>query len=77
MWKLLWIKILIKMNIYEYYRYDLKMNNSNRMKLLIDSGTWNPTKEDMIYLDSIKFHYKESKKKKHTILQPIYYSWMN
>ena len=35
------------------------MSSSDRIELLIDSGTWNPMDEDMISLDPIEFHSEE------------------
>ncbi|XLS67406.1 hypothetical protein HN51_018429 [Arachis hypogaea] len=35
------------------------MSSLDRIKLLIDPGTWNPMDEDMISMDPIKFYLKE------------------
>nr|YP_010317145.1 acetyl-CoA carboxylase carboxyl transferase [Odontochilus elwesii]UNB13968.1 acetyl-CoA carboxylase carboxyl transferase [Odontochilus elwesii]UQW83272.1 acetyl-CoA carboxylase beta subunit [Odontochilus elwesii] len=43
----------LKMNICEYCGYHLKMNSSDRIKLLIDPGTWESMDEDMVYIDPI------------------------
>nr|YP_008963610.1 acetyl-CoA carboxylase beta subunit [Lupinus luteus]AGK82923.1 acetyl-CoA carboxylase beta subunit [Lupinus luteus] len=48
-----------KMNICEHCGYHLKMRSSDRIELLIDSGTWNPMDEDMVSLDPIEFHSEE------------------
>nr|YP_010686365.1 acetyl-CoA carboxylase beta subunit [Cyclamen rohlfsianum]WBR35272.1 acetyl-CoA carboxylase beta subunit [Cyclamen rohlfsianum] len=48
-----------KMNICEQCGYYLKMSSSDRIELLIDSGTWDPMDEDMISLDPIEFHSEE------------------
>nr|YP_010163386.1 acetyl-CoA carboxylase carboxyltransferase beta subunit [Parochetus communis]QRI61178.1 acetyl-CoA carboxylase carboxyltransferase beta subunit [Parochetus communis] len=48
-----------KMNICEHCGYHLKMSSSDRIELLIDSGTWNPMDEDMVSLDPIEFHSEE------------------
>nr|YP_010265320.1 acetyl-CoA carboxylase carboxyltransferase beta subunit [Dialyceras coriaceum]UIR97831.1 acetyl-CoA carboxylase carboxyltransferase beta subunit [Dialyceras coriaceum] len=48
-----------KMNICEQCGYHLKMSSSDRIELLIDSGTWDPMDEDMISLDPIEFHSEE------------------
>nr|YP_010162062.1 acetyl-CoA carboxylase carboxyltransferase beta subunit [Decorsea schlechteri]QRI59771.1 acetyl-CoA carboxylase carboxyltransferase beta subunit [Decorsea schlechteri] len=48
-----------KMNICEYCGYHLKMDSSDRIEFLIDSGTWNPMDEDMVSLDPIEFHSEE------------------
>nr|YP_010974636.1 acetyl-CoA carboxylase beta subunit [Amyema quandang]WNR57088.1 acetyl-CoA carboxylase beta subunit [Amyema quandang]WNR57150.1 acetyl-CoA carboxylase beta subunit [Amyema quandang]WNR57212.1 acetyl-CoA carboxylase beta subunit [Amyema quandang] len=45
-----------KMNICEQCGYHLKMSSLDRIKLLIDPGTWYPMDEDMISLDPIEFH---------------------
>ncbi|KAE9587518.1 Acetyl-coenzyme A carboxylase carboxyl transferase subunit beta [Lupinus albus] len=47
------------MNICEHCGYHLKMSSSDRIELLIDSGTWNPMDEDMVSLDPIEFHSEE------------------
>lgn len=44
-------KQFLKMNICEHCGYHLKMNSSERIELLIDSGTWDPMDEDMVSLD--------------------------
>nr|YP_010721048.1 AccD [Thladiantha dentata]UTQ75210.1 AccD [Thladiantha dentata] len=48
-----------KMNICEQCGYHLKMSSSDRIELLIDSGTWDPMDEDMVSLDPIEFHSEE------------------
>nr|YP_010882676.1 acetyl-CoA carboxylase carboxyl transferase beta [Androsace filiformis]WIF27259.1 acetyl-CoA carboxylase carboxyl transferase beta [Androsace filiformis] len=48
-----------KMNICEQCGYYLKMSSSDRIELLIDSGTWDPMDEDMVSLDPIEFHSEE------------------
>jgi acetyl-CoA carboxylase carboxyl transferase subunit beta len=48
-----------KMNICEQCGYHLKMSSSDRIELLIDSGTWDPMDEDMVSLDPIGFHSEE------------------
>lgn len=48
-----------KMNICEHCGYHLKMSSSDRIELLIDSGTWNPMDEDMVSLDPIEFNSEE------------------
>nr|QEJ85698.1 AccD [Hydrostachys sp. CF-2019] len=48
-----------KMNICEQCGYHLKMSSSDRIELLIDSGTWDPLDEDMVSLDPIDFHSEE------------------
>nr|YP_010707895.1 acetyl-CoA carboxylase beta subunit [Helicanthes elasticus]WCQ87233.1 acetyl-CoA carboxylase beta subunit [Helicanthes elasticus] len=48
-----------KMNICEQCGYHLKMSSLDRLKLLIDPGTWYPMDEDMISLDPIEFHSEE------------------
>nr|QFV20036.1 acetyl-CoA carboxylase beta subunit [Taxillus thibetensis] len=48
-----------KMNICEQCGYHLKMSSLDRIKLLIDPGTWYPMDEDMIFLDPIEFHSEE------------------
>ncbi|KAF1864772.1 hypothetical protein Lal_00039945 [Lupinus albus] len=35
------------------------MSSSNRIKLLMDSGTWNPMDDDMVSLDPVEFHSEE------------------
>nr|QXO04554.1 acetyl-CoA carboxylase carboxyl transferase [Hetaeria anomala] len=44
-----------KMNICEYCGYHLKMSSSDRIKLLIDPGTWESMDEDMVSVDPIEF----------------------
>uniref|UniRef100_UPI00300240BE acetyl-CoA carboxylase subunit n=1 Tax=Nemophila menziesii TaxID=79376 RepID=UPI00300240BE len=39
--------------------YHLKISSSNRITLLIDSGTWDPMDEDMVSLDPVQFHSEE------------------
>jgi acetyl-CoA carboxylase carboxyl transferase subunit beta len=48
-----------KMNICEQCGYHLKMSSSERIEVLIDSGTWDPMNEDMVSLDPIGFHSEE------------------
>nr|QXO03006.1 acetyl-CoA carboxylase beta subunit [Cyclopogon comosus] len=48
-----------KMNICEHCGYHLKMSSSDRIKLLIDPGTWESMDEDMVSLDPIEFHSEE------------------
>nr|YP_009757862.1 acetyl-CoA carboxylase beta subunit [Eurystyles cotyledon]QIM61271.1 acetyl-CoA carboxylase beta subunit [Eurystyles cotyledon] len=48
-----------KMNICEYCGYHLKMSSSDRIKLLIDPGTWESMDKDMVSLDPIEFHSEE------------------
>nr|UFK29642.1 acetyl-CoA carboxylase carboxyltransferase beta subunit [Bassia littorea]WRK68468.1 acetyl-CoA carboxylase beta subunit [Bassia scoparia] len=48
-----------KMSICEQCGYHLKMSSSDRIELLIDSGTWNPMDEDMVSIDPIEFHSEE------------------
>nr|YP_010420201.1 acetyl-CoA carboxylase carboxyltransferase beta subunit [Nanocnide lobata]USG53669.1 acetyl-CoA carboxylase carboxyltransferase beta subunit [Nanocnide lobata]USG53752.1 acetyl-CoA carboxylase carboxyltransferase beta subunit [Nanocnide lobata] len=48
-----------KMNICEHCGCHLKMSSSDRIELLIDPGTWNPTDEDLASLDPIEFHSEE------------------
>nr|YP_009307849.1 AccD [Artemisia capillaris]AOR82683.1 AccD [Artemisia capillaris]ARU07907.1 AccD [Artemisia capillaris]QIE12288.1 AccD [Artemisia capillaris]QKM77915.1 acetyl-CoA carboxylase carboxyltransferase beta subunit [Artemisia capillaris]UFP91167.1 AccD [Artemisia capillaris] len=48
-----------KMNLCEQCGYHLKMSSSDRIELLIDSGTWEPMDEDMVSLDPIQFHSEE------------------
>uniref|UniRef100_A0A7N0V2Q5 CoA carboxyltransferase N-terminal domain-containing protein n=1 Tax=Kalanchoe fedtschenkoi TaxID=63787 RepID=A0A7N0V2Q5_KALFE len=48
-----------KMNICEQCGYHLKMSSSDRIELLIDTGTWDPLDEDMVSLDPIAFHSEE------------------
>ena len=48
-----------KVNICEHCGYHLKMSSSDRIELLIDSGTWNPMDEDMVSVDPIEFHSEE------------------
>nr|QXO02626.1 acetyl-CoA carboxylase carboxyl transferase [Anoectochilus hainanensis] len=45
-----------KMNICEYCGYHLKMSSSDRIKLLIDPGTWESMDEDMVSIDPIEFY---------------------
>nr|YP_010945342.1 acetyl-CoA carboxylase subunit beta [Salsola heptapotamica]UNZ11939.1 acetyl-CoA carboxylase subunit beta [Salsola heptapotamica] len=54
-------KKLLKSNmgICEQCGYHLKMSSSDRIELLIDSGTWNPMDEDMVSMDPIEFHSEE------------------
>lgn len=47
------------MNLCEQCGYHLKMSSSDRIELLIDSGTWEPMDEDMVSLDPIQFHSEE------------------
>nr|GEV76991.1 retrovirus-related Pol polyprotein from transposon TNT 1-94 [Tanacetum cinerariifolium] len=47
------------MNLCEQCGYHLKMSRSDRIELLIDSGTWEPMDENMVSLDPIQFHSKE------------------
>ena len=58
-------KIKSKINICEQYRYHSKMSSSDRIKLSIDPGTWNPMDEDMVSLDPIAFHSGEEPYKEH------------
>nr|QWX90440.1 acetyl-CoA carboxylase carboxyl transferase subunit beta [Ludisia discolor] len=44
-----------KMNICEYCGYHLNMSSSDRIKLLIDPGTWESMDEDMVSIDPIEF----------------------
>nr|QXO03092.1 acetyl-CoA carboxylase carboxyl transferase [Cystorchis variegata] len=44
-----------QMNICEYCGYHLKMSSSDRIKLLIDPGTWESMDEDMVSMDPIEF----------------------
>nr|QXO04730.1 acetyl-CoA carboxylase carboxyl transferase [Hetaeria youngsayei] len=44
-----------KMNICEYCGDHLKMSSSDRIKLLIDPGTWESMDEDMVSVDPIEF----------------------
>ncbi|KAI9116892.1 hypothetical protein K1719_011891 [Acacia pycnantha] len=39
--------------------YHPDVNNSDRIELLIDEGTWNPMDEDMVSLDPIEFNLEE------------------
>nr|YP_009413992.1 acetyl-CoA carboxylase carboxyltransferase beta subunit [Lilium duchartrei]ASN66401.1 acetyl-CoA carboxylase carboxyltransferase beta subunit [Lilium duchartrei] len=48
-----------KMNICEQCGYHLKMSSSDRIELLIDSGTWDPMDEEMVSMDPIEFHSEE------------------
>nr|AUN45105.1 acetyl-CoA carboxylase beta subunit [Cassytha filiformis]QWL22040.1 acetyl-CoA carboxylase carboxyltransferase beta subunit [Cassytha capillaris]QWL22498.1 acetyl-CoA carboxylase carboxyltransferase beta subunit [Cassytha capillaris]QWL22889.1 acetyl-CoA carboxylase carboxyltransferase beta subunit [Cassytha capillaris] len=48
-----------KMYICEQCGYHLKMNSSDRIELLVDSGTWDPIDEHMISIDPIEFHSEE------------------
>nr|YP_010704521.1 acetyl-CoA carboxylase carboxyl transferase subunit [Danhatchia australis]UKU09018.1 acetyl-CoA carboxylase carboxyl transferase subunit [Danhatchia australis] len=48
-----------KMNICEYCGYHLKMSSSDRIKLLIDPGTWESMDEDMVSMDPIEFDSEE------------------
>nr|YP_010014319.1 AccD [Ochradenus baccatus]QOI12826.1 AccD [Ochradenus baccatus] len=48
-----------KMNVCEQCGYYLKMSSSDRIELLIDTGTWNPMDEDMVSRDPIEFHSEE------------------
>ncbi|KAL2935205.1 Acetyl-coenzyme A carboxylase carboxyl transferase subunit beta chloroplastic [Bienertia sinuspersici] len=48
-----------KMGICEQCGYHLKMSSSDKIELLIDSGTWNPMDEDMISMNPIEFHSEE------------------
>nr|QXY00185.1 acetyl-CoA carboxylase subunit beta [Nothoscordum bivalve] len=48
-----------KMNICEQCGYHLKMSSSDRIELLIDSGTWDSMDEDMVSMDPIEFHSEE------------------
>nr|YP_010993825.1 acetyl-CoA carboxylase beta subunit [Dianella ensifolia]WOZ11270.1 acetyl-CoA carboxylase beta subunit [Dianella ensifolia] len=48
-----------KMNICEQCGYHLKMSSSDRIELLIDTGTWDPMDEDMVSTDPIEFHSEE------------------
>uniref|UniRef100_UPI0031F36611 acetyl-CoA carboxylase carboxyltransferase beta subunit n=1 Tax=Helixanthera sampsonii TaxID=1026949 RepID=UPI0031F36611 len=48
-----------KMSICEQCGYHLKMSSLDRLKLLIDPGTWYPMDEDMISLNPIEFHSEE------------------
>nr|QXO04468.1 acetyl-CoA carboxylase carboxyl transferase [Herpysma longicaulis] len=48
-----------KMNICEYCGYHLKMSSSDRIKLLIDPGTWESMDEDMVSIDPIEFDSEE------------------
>nr|UDZ59262.1 acetyl-coA carboxylase beta subunit [Baldellia ranunculoides] len=48
-----------KMNICEQCGYHLKMSSSDRIELLVDSGTWDPINEDMVSMDPIDFHSEE------------------
>nr|QXO05762.1 acetyl-CoA carboxylase carboxyl transferase [Zeuxine nervosa] len=47
-----------KMNICEYCGCHLKMNSSDRIKLLIDPGTWEPMDEDMVSVDPIEWDFE-------------------
>nr|QXO02839.1 acetyl-CoA carboxylase carboxyl transferase [Cheirostylis montana] len=49
-----------KMNICEYCGDHLKMNSSDRIKLLIDPGTWESMDEDMVSVDPIEFDSVDS-----------------
>jgi len=44
-----------KMNISKECGFHLKMSSCDRMELLIDQGTWNPTDEDMVLTNLIEF----------------------
>lgn len=46
----------IEIGICEHCGYHLKISSSDRIKLLIDPGTWNPMNEDMVSRDPIGFH---------------------
>lgn len=48
-----------KMNVCDYCGYLFKIDSSERIEFLIDSGTWNPMDEDMVSTDPMKFHSKE------------------
>nr|YP_009432177.1 acetyl-CoA carboxylase beta subunit [Lilium philadelphicum]ATA66708.1 acetyl-CoA carboxylase beta subunit [Lilium philadelphicum] len=48
-----------KLNICEQCGYHLKMSSSDRIELLIDSGTWDPMDEEMVSMDPIEFHSEE------------------
>nr|WRY69580.1 acetyl-CoA carboxylase beta subunit [Breynia disticha] len=52
-------KLKSRINICEQCGYHLKMSSSDRIELLIDSGTWDPMDEDMVSLDPIEFHSEE------------------
>ncbi|CAN6454627.1 unnamed protein product [Victoria cruziana] len=57
-YRYLWVQFQ-KINICEQCGYHLKMSSSNRIKLLIDPGTWDPMDENMISMYPIEFHSKE------------------
>nr|WNN13580.1 acetyl-CoA carboxylase carboxyl transferase betasubunit [Danxiaorchis yangii] len=48
-----------KINICEHCRFHLKMSSSDRIKLFIDPGTWEPMDEYMVSMDPIEFHSEE------------------
>nr|YP_010882504.1 acetyl-CoA carboxylase beta subunit [Lonicera chrysantha]WID87843.1 acetyl-CoA carboxylase beta subunit [Lonicera chrysantha] len=48
-----------KLYICEGCGFHLKMNSSERLKLLIDPDTWDPMNEKMASLDPIEFHSEE------------------
>ena len=50
-----------RLNICEYCGFHLKMNSSDRIELLVDSGTWEPMDEDLISVDPIEFDKEEVK----------------
>nr|YP_010294080.1 acetyl-CoA carboxylase carboxyltransferase beta subunit [Sparganium confertum]UGV20175.1 acetyl-CoA carboxylase carboxyltransferase beta subunit [Sparganium fallax]ULQ67729.1 acetyl-CoA carboxylase carboxyltransferase beta subunit [Sparganium confertum] len=45
-----------KMHICEECGYHVRMSSSDRIELLIDSGTWEPMDEDMVSTDFLNFH---------------------
>ena len=49
----------IHLNICEQCGYHLKISSSDRIELMIDSGTWNPMDEDMVSVDPLEFHSEE------------------
>ncbi|CAN6482983.1 unnamed protein product [Victoria cruziana] len=58
-----------KINICEQCGYHLKMSSSDRIKLLIDPGTWDPMDENMIPMDPIEFHSEEDPYRDHISYQ--------
>nr|YP_010418965.1 acetyl-CoA carboxylase carboxyltransferase beta subunit [Elatostema parvum]USG52157.1 acetyl-CoA carboxylase carboxyltransferase beta subunit [Elatostema parvum] len=52
-----------KMNICEHCGWYMKMSSSDRIELLIDTGTWDPMDEDMVSLDPIEFDSEEEPSK--------------
>nr|YP_009473851.1 Acetyl-CoA carboxylase carboxyltransferase beta subunit [Gastrodia elata]AVK39819.1 Acetyl-CoA carboxylase carboxyltransferase beta subunit [Gastrodia elata] len=48
-----------RMNICEHCGFHLKMSSSDRIDLLIDTGTWNPMDENILSVNPIEFYSEE------------------